>query len=161
MFETPDPFHPAVAYFPIVLILLGTLTSLLAIFTRKAALFTLFVLILAAGSAQYAVQTGAEAGEEVLQKDPGFRSFIEEHSLWGDRMRIVAAAAAVFALIGSSFQRSAGVRRILLLLTTVVASASSYCALKAAESGGKMVYQHAVGINVPSGSGSPSPTAAP
>ncbi len=160
MFEIPDPFHPAVAYFPIVLILLGTLTSILAIFTRKAALFTLFVLILAAGSAQYAVQTGVETGDAAMRKDPSSKSLIEEHLLWGERMRIVAAAAAVFALIGASFQRSAGVRRILLLLTAIVAGASSYCALKAGESGGKMVYQRAVGINV-SESASPSPTPAP
>ena len=51
MFEIPDPLHPAIVHFPIVLIFLGTLISILTIFTRRGALpqFAAVILILAAG----------------------------------------------------------------------------------------------------------------
>ena len=97
MFEVPDPLHPAVVHFPIVLIFLGTLISVLAIFTRRGALpqFTAAILILAAGSAQFAVYTGGDQADDVIQRMPNARPLIRDHAEWGERMRTAAVVAAV------------------------------------------------------------------
>src|SRR5438552_10932511 len=75
MFEIPDPLHPAVVHFPIGLIFLGTLLSILTIFTRRGALpqFTAFFLILAAAGAQLAVITGGDETDGVVQRMPESR----------------------------------------------------------------------------------------
>ena len=116
MFEVPDPFHPAVVHFPIVLIFLGTLISILTIFTRRGALpqFTAVILILAAGSAQFAVITGGDQADDVIQRMPDARHLIRDHAEWGERMRMAAVIAAIVALVALAFYRVRGFRRILV-----------------------------------------------
>jgi uncharacterized membrane protein len=162
MFVVPDPLHPAVVHFPIVLIFLGTLISLLAIFTRRGALpqFTAAILILAAGSAQFAVYTGADQADDVIQRMPNARPLIRDHAEWGERMRTAAVIAAVVAVVALAFYRLRGFRRILAVITTIIAAAACYCAVEAAEHGGAMVYHHGVGVQLgPAGTAaSPGPS---
>src|SRR6516162_11048696 len=115
MFEVPDPLHPAVVHFPIVLIFLGTLFSVLAIFTRRGALpqLTAALLILAAASAQFAVITGGDQADDVIQRMPDARPLVRDHAEWGERTRTAAVSAAIVAVVALAFYRMRGFRRIL------------------------------------------------
>jgi uncharacterized membrane protein len=164
MFEVPDPLHPAVVHFPIALILLGTLISILSFFSRRGALpqFTAAILLLAAGSAQLAVITGGDEVDDVIQKMPNARPLIHDHAEWGERTRTIAVFAAVAAVVALMFYRVRGFRRILALITAIIGAAACYCAVEAVQDGGTMVYHHGVGVEVtPSGTNaSPSPAKA-
>jgi uncharacterized membrane protein len=163
MFEIPDPLHPAIVHFPIVLIFLGTLVSVLTIFTRRGALpqFAAVTLILAAGGAQLAVSTGERQAEEVIQRMPDSKPLIRVHAEWGEKVPMAAATAAISALVALAAYRLARTRRILAVITTLIAAWASYCAFEAGEYGGAMVYHHGVGLQLaPSGAGA-SPGGSP
>jgi len=168
MFEIPDPLHPAVVHFPIVLILLGTILSILTIFTRRGALpqFAAVILILAAGAAQLAVITGGDQVDDVIRRMPDAKPLVLVHAEWGLKMRMAAVIAAISALVALAFYRLARFRRFLALITTIIAVWACYCAFEAARHGGAMVYHHGVGVQtLPNGSGpaagpgSPTPPA--
>ena len=168
MFAIPDPLHPAVVHFPIVLIFLGTLLSFLTIFTRRGALpqFAALILVLAAGAAQLAFSTGGDQVDNVLQRMPNAKPLILVHAEWGERMRTMAVIAAISAVMALASYRLVRFRRVLALITTVLAAGACYCTYEAAKHGGGMVYHHGVGMELlPNGSGSGvgpgSPTPAP
>jgi uncharacterized membrane protein len=162
MFEVPDPLHPAVVHFPIVLIFLGTLFSVLAIFTRRGALpqLTVVLLILAAASAQFAVITGGDQADDVIQRMPDARPLVRDHAEWGERTRTAAVSAAIVAVVALAFYRMRGFRRILALVTTLIAATACYCAVQAAQHGGAMVYHHGVGVVITPGSPTPAASSA-
>jgi len=163
MFEIPDPLHPAIVHFPIVLIFLGTLVSVLTIFTRRGALpqFAAVILILGAGGAQLAVNTGEDQADEVIQRMPDSKPFIRVHAEWGERVRNAAVVAAISAVVALAAYRLVRVRRILAVITTLIAAWASYCVFEAGEYGGAMVYHHGVGLELtPSGPGA-SPGSSP
>jgi uncharacterized membrane protein len=174
MFEIPDPLHPAVVHFPIVLIFLGTFLSILTIFTRRGALpqFTAVILILAAGGAQLAVNTGGDQVDEIIQRMPDSKPLVLVHAEWGMKMRMAAVIGAISALVALASYRLGRFRQVLAFITTVIAAWACFCAFKAAEHGGAMVYHHGVGVKIapivpgagagPAGSiASPAATATP
>jgi uncharacterized membrane protein len=160
MFEIPDPLHPAVVHFPIGLIFLGTLLSILTIFTRRGALphFTAFILILAAAGAQLAVITGGDETDGVVQRMPESRPLLYRHAEWGERMRTVAVVAAFSAVVAVALFKARTFRRVMAFVTTIIAAGACYCAFEAAERGAEMVYHHGVGIQnaPPKASASPA-----
>jgi uncharacterized membrane protein len=166
MLEIPDPLHPAIVHFPIVLVFLGTLLSILTIFTRRGALpqFAAVILILAAGGAHLAVNTGGDQVDEVLRRMPDAKPLILAHAEWGVKMRTAAVIAAISALVALAFYRTRRFRRVLAFITTLIAAWACYCAFEAAKHGGAMVFHHGVGIQIQSngsGSAGPTPTATP
>jgi uncharacterized membrane protein len=163
MFEIPDPIHPAIVHFPIVLVFLGTLISILTIFTRRGALpqFTAFILILAAGAAQLAVITGGDQADDVVQRMPESRPLIYHHAEWGERTRTVAVVAACSAVVALAFYKARTFRRVMAFVTTIIAAGASYCALEAAERGAEMVYHHGVGIELKPAKSSANPNSSP
>jgi uncharacterized membrane protein len=164
MFEIPDPLHPAIVHFPIVLIFLGTFFSILTIFTRRGALpqYAAIILILAAGAAQMAVNTGGEQADIVIQRMPEAKPLLRVHAEWGEQMRMVAVIAAISALVALAFYRLPRFRRILAIVTTVIAGWACYCAFQAAQHGGAMVYHHGVGVqSKPSGGVGVGPNSSP
>jgi hypothetical protein len=139
------------------------LISILTIFTRRGALpqFAAVILILAAGSAQFAVFTGDNQVDDVVQRMPNARPLIRDHTEWGERMRDGAVIAAVVSVVALAFYRVRGFRRILALATAIVAGYACYCAVEAAQRGGAMVYHHGVGTptwtSASAGPGEPTP----
>src|SRR6202011_2940133 len=122
MFDDPDPFHAAVVHFPIVFIFVGTALALLTIFWKRAYLpqYAALFMILAAGSAQYAVMTGQDQENEIIKAKPAAKTMIEHHAEWGQLTWKVSAAAALCALLSLLFVRSRGFRRVLPIVTTLV-----------------------------------------
>jgi uncharacterized membrane protein len=166
MFEIPDPLHPAIVHFPIVLVFLGTFFAILTILTRRGALpqYTAVILILAAVGAQVAVNTGGDQVDEVLRKMPDAKPLILEHAEWGVKMRTATVIAAISALVALAFYRARRFRRLLAFITTIIAAWACYCASEAGKHGGAMVFHHGVGVQIqPNGSGAatPAPTATP
>src|SRR5262249_17024489 len=150
MLEIPDPIHPAIVHFPIVLVFLGTLISILTIFTRRGALpqFTALILILAAGAAQLAVITRNNQIDDLVQRMPESRPLLHYHVEWGERTQTAAAVAACSAVVALAFYKARTFRRVMAFVTTIIAVGACYCALKAAESGQEMVYHHGVGTEL-------------
>ncbi|MBV8376693.1 MAG: hypothetical protein JO279_06770 [Verrucomicrobia bacterium] len=164
MFEIPDPLHPAVVHFPIVLIFLGTLLSILAIFIRRGALpqYTAVALILAAAGAQLAVNTGSDQIDGVLERMPDAKPLILVHAEWGLKTRTAAVIAAVASLVALPFHRFKTFRRVLAFIIAAITVWACFCAFEAAAHGGAMVFHHGVGV-APNGSatGSPPPATTP
>jgi uncharacterized membrane protein len=160
MFQLPSPLHPAIVHFPIVLTLLGTLFSIVSVITRRGALpqFTALTLILAAVSAQYAVYTGNDQDPLFGTLPEEMRTLVRQHSEWGERARTVVAIAAGLAVIALALTRAGLFRRVFALLTLLACLGASYCVLQAAQRGGKLVYEHRIGIHQ---AGTPGPTARP
>ena len=148
MFEIPNPLHPAIVHFPIVLIFLGALLSTLSIFTRRGALpqFAAITLVLAACAAQIAINTGGDQADAVLKRMPEAKPLILVHAEWAEWVRNVSVIAAISAVLALAFYRVKNVRRVLAFITTLIAGAACYCVYQAAAHGGAMVYQHGVGV---------------
>jgi uncharacterized membrane protein len=163
MFEIPDPFHPAVAHVPIVLVFLGTLISILTIFTRRGALpqFSAIILILAAAAAQIAVITGGDETDALIQRMPEARPLVYQHAELGEWTRNVAVIAACAAVVALAFYKARTFRRVMAFVTTLIGAGACYLALQAAERGRDMVYHNGVGIEIapvkPAGNPSSSP----
>lgn len=150
MFEIPVPLHPAIVHFPIALIFLGMLFSTLTIFTRRGALpqFAAVTLILAAGAAQVAINTGDDEADILLKRMPEAKPLLLMHAEWGERVRNIAVFAAISAVVALAFYRAKSIRRVLAFITTVLAGAACYCVFQTAENGLAMVYHHGVGVQV-------------
>jgi uncharacterized membrane protein len=163
MFEIPDPIHPAIAHIPIVLVFLGTLISILTIFTRRGALplFAAFILILAAGAAQLAVITGGDQVDDVVQRMPESRPLLLRHAESGELTRTGAAVAACSAVVALAFYKARTFRRVMAFVTTIIAAGACYFALKAAENGVEMVYHHGIGIELRPVKSSANPSSTP
>jgi uncharacterized membrane protein len=155
--EIPDPFHPAFAYYPIVLTVLGTLLALGALLTRRAGFpfWTFLILLLATVGTQFALVTGGQEHPGPLP--PMIYPLIQQHIEWSQRTRnfdLITTCAALLSLVVTRVPR---VRRLVALVTLALGLFSSYSALRAAEQGRKLVYNYAVGVTMPS----PAPRSSP
>jgi uncharacterized membrane protein len=147
--EIPDPFHPAFAYYPIVLTVLGTLLAFGALLTRRAGFpfWTFLILLLATAGSQFALVTGNQ--EHPGQLPPAIYSLIQQHIEWSQRTRnfdLITTGAALLSLMVTRVPR---MRRLVALVTFALGLFTSYSALRAAEQGRKLVYNYAVGVSTP------------
>lgn len=148
----PDPLHPALVHFPIVLILLGAALAVAAVVLRRVWLVrsVAVVLVLAAAGSLAAAWSGEENEEVAEHAGAATERIFEEHEEWGERTRnaaIFAALAAAGAV--AAFARMPGIARGLSVFTTALALAASWCVVEAGHYGGLLVYQHGVGVNAP------------
>ena len=163
MLEIPDPFHPAVAHVPIVLVFLGTLMAILTIFTRRGALpqFAAFILILAAGAAQIAVITGGDETDALIQRMPEARPLVYRHAELGEWTRNFSVIAACSAVVALAFYKARTFRRVMAFVTTIIGAGACYFALQAGERGRDMVYHNGVGIEIAPVKSAGNPSSAP
>ena len=146
----PDPLHPALVHFPIVLILLGTGLSILAVFWRKGYVpaFAAALMVLGALGAWAAVASGKSDGGLVENTSAGVGALLDAHETWAERTLTAAAIAAVIA-VGSvtmlrRFPRAARGAAVAAALAAMVAAWTVY---ETGHRGGALVYQHGAGVN--------------
>lgn len=140
----PEPLHPAVVHFPIVLALFLPLVALAALAYirrgvdgRRAWQPVLLLSALLALSAWTAVQTGKQ--EEEMVEDRVSELAFEEHEESGERLMVLSGVLLVVmagGILSGSWGRRARV------LGTVGAVALVAAAWQTGHSGGQLAYQH-------------------
>lgn len=145
----PDPLHPAVVHFPIVLLLLGAPLAVVAVFIPRFARLSAVVLALGAVGAMVAVQTGEnERRNEIAVPEGEGRTVLRDHESHGEAARNSALVAAFLAAAGVVSRRFA-FRRTAVALAVAAAGAALLAAWQASaagHTGGVLVYQHGVGL---------------
>ena len=188
MFSIPDPLHPAVVHFPIVLILLGGMMAVVAVFLHRWHLpwVASGLLILGTTGAFVAVKTGESAQEIVGELPESVEQLLDEHEEWAERTEAVAAFAAIASVaaailgmfvarresnrgaettVASPGRATAGLFTIsrvasgFRMLTAVVALIACVFLYQTAHRGGKLVYNYGVGVKHHAATG-PSPAKA-
>jgi uncharacterized membrane protein len=160
----PSPLHPALVHFPIVLILLGTLVALVAIFVRRWHLAWIAAALLGFGAigAVTAAWTGNGEKEIVGEMNASADQLLDQHEDWGERTRNAAIVAALLAIgAAASVRRLPAFSRLASVITACAALGASCCVAITGHYGGQLVYKHGAGINTAAGplaenAGSPS-----
>lgn len=149
MISIPDPLHPALVHFPIVLILAGTGVAVVAVFLRRwhLPLLAAGLLLTGAAGAAAAAWSGEEEEESTGKLSARAEQILEEHEEWGDRTRNLAIVAGLLATGAVAAGRLPKVARGLGIAAAVAGLAASYAVAEAGHYGGLLVYQHGVGVN--------------
>lgn len=146
----PDPFHPAIVHFPIVLLFLGAPLAIASLFWRRSGFLILVAAVLSLGAlgafvATWTGENDAEmAGEAAGQAD----QVLDEHEEWGESARNLGIVAAVFAIAsaGLSFRWPVAGRSA-AALAALVSVGAALAVAQAGHYGGQAVYKHGVGVN--------------
>jgi uncharacterized membrane protein len=148
----PDPLHPALVHFPIVLILLGMVAAAVAVFWRRHQLPVIAAVLLALGAigTWVAVETGKSDGDLVESTSPQVQSLLDSHEDWAQRTLTLAAIAAVTAAGSVGLVRFPGAARAAGALAAVIALTASYAVYETGHRGGALVYKHATGVSTES-----------
>ena len=158
----PNPLHPALVHFPIVLILLGTVVAVAAVMIRRWHLPWLAAVLLGMGALGAVAATWS--GEEDAEGDKGRSAqagqVLEEHEEWGERARNLALLAAAAAVTAAMLRRFPKASTGVAVLTALAAVGASFCVAEAGHYGGKLVYEHGIGVNLDSAKtgGTPAPS---
>lgn len=149
----PDPLHPAVVHFPIVLLLLGAPLAVVSVFLRKWHLPVLTAAVLALGGAGAVVATwtGEEAAELAGELSGSGEKTLDAHEEWGERARNAGLVAAVLAVISAALGRRPVAGRALGAAAAIAALGAAFSVAQAGHYGGEVVYKHGVGVNTAAG----------
>jgi uncharacterized membrane protein len=159
----PEPLHPAVVHFPVVLILLGTVAAAGAVFWRRHHLPLLAALLLALGAvgAWVAVETGESDGGLVERLTPPAEALLDAHQDWAGRTLALAAVAAVMAGGAIALVRVPRLARATAVAAALTAVAASFAVYQTGHRGGALVFRHGAGVAVAASADAPGPAAAP
>jgi uncharacterized membrane protein len=147
MFQIPEPLHPALVHFPIVLLLIGAVGALVSVFTDKwnARKWTALLLIAGAFGAFVATWSGNQAKETIGELAQTAENLLDRHEELAETTRNVAIATGVIGLVSAFVKSKGAFRRVATLATAVMSLICVYYIVETAHLGGKMVYQHGVG----------------
>jgi uncharacterized membrane protein len=144
MIMLPDPLHPAVVHFPLVLAALLPLFavgSLVAIRrgngARTAWALTLALAAVLAASAWFAVETG-EAQEDRVEEVVG-EAPLHEHEEAAERFLVLAGSLLLVAAVGLAGGTVGTAARYVATLGTLVVL---YAGVDVGDAGGELVYRH-------------------
>ncbi len=146
----PDPLHPAIIHFPVVLILLGTAAACAAVLWRKHYVPALAAGLLALGAlgAWAAVETGESDGGLVEDTSPQIAALLDEHQQWAERTLALAALAAVAAAISLGLFRFPRAARATSVAAALIAATASYALYQTGHRGGALVFRHGIGVSL-------------
>ncbi len=146
----PDPLHPAVVHFPIVLILLGAVAAIVAAFWRGGHLprFAALLLVLGAVGAWVAVESGESSGGLLETGSPQMETLLDAHETWAKRTFAVTFVAAVAALASALAGRWPLLARAVAVVAAVTSAAAAYAVYETGHRGGALVYRHAAGVEL-------------
>lgn len=156
----PDPLHPAIVHFPIVLLLLGAPLAVVSVFLTRwhLPLLTAAVLVLGGAGAFVATWTGGEAAELAGELPGSGEKVLDEHEEWGERARNAGIVAAVLAVAAAALVSKPVAGRSVGAVAALAAIAAAFSVAQAGHYGGQVVYKHGVGVNTAAVGGA-SPTA--
>lgn len=145
----PNPLHPAIVHFPIVLILLGMVIALIAVFWRKGYIpvFAAALLTLGALGAWGAMETGESDEDSVKQSSRQANALLHSHEDWAKRTLAASSIAAVIAMGALALYRFPRVARGTAAAAALAACAASWCVYETGHLGGALVYQHGAGVH--------------
>lgn len=148
----PDPLHPAIVHFPVVLILFGALGAVIAVFWRKHDVPLLAGLLLGCGAlgAWVALETGQSDGGLLETLSPQAEALLESHENWAERTLVLSAVAAAAALGAAGLVRFPRTARVLAIAAALTAVIASYAVYETGHRGGALVFRHSAGVNVAS-----------
>jgi uncharacterized membrane protein len=144
----PDPLHPAVVHFPIVLILLGAVLACSAVVWNRFALLAAICLALGAAGSIAAVETGhKERRDEIAVPEGDGKNVLQQHERDGEVVRNLALGAAVLAGVAAFFvKRWPTIARAIAVATAMVALLAAARVVEAGRTGGELVYHYGVGL---------------
>ncbi|HZR20265.1 MAG TPA: DUF2231 domain-containing protein [Verrucomicrobiae bacterium] len=146
----PDPLHPAVVHFPIVLLLLGAPAAAVAVFWRKHHVPVLAAALLVFGALGTwgAVESGESDGGLVENTSPQLNELVDAHELWAKRtlgISILAAFAAGGSVLAARWPRIA---RSVAIVAALASVAAAYGIYETGHRGGALVYRHGTGVEL-------------
>jgi uncharacterized membrane protein len=153
MIPIPNPLHPAIVHFPIVLILLGALVAVLAAIIRRWHLpwLVVFLMVFGALGAAVASRTGAQQAEMAGEISARAEALLDQHEEWGELTRNLAVVTAILALASASLPRFPKTAHGLAIATAIAASSAAFAVAQTGHIGGQLVYKHGIGINTAAG----------
>lgn len=146
----PDPLHPAVVHFPVVLILAGTMAAVIAVFWRGGHLPRFAALLLGLGTlgTWAAVETGESDAGLLGKGTPPFEVLVDAHETWAKRTLALGSVAVIAATISITVGRWPRTARAAAIVTAMVAVAAAYGVYETGHRGGALVFRHAAGVQV-------------
>lgn len=140
----PDPLHPAVVHFPIVLAVLVPIIAVWALLAlrRSERSWALWIPVVVAGALLFGSSLLAkETGEDQEDRVEGVvaESVLEEHEEWAERMVITSGVVLVLLLAGLIPGAVGSAGRWLSLVAALVAVG---VVVQVGGSGGDLVYKH-------------------
>jgi uncharacterized membrane protein len=144
--------HPIVVHFVVALGIVGVLLRIVSLtgklgWTSPAALV---LLLIAAGGAVVAVESGHQA-HEWAEQIPGVREAVQEHEELGETTRNIFLAVAALELLALVFRNRPAARRGIYAVSALTGVAACLYLYEAGEHGGELVYNYAGGIGTRSG----------
>jgi uncharacterized membrane protein len=140
----PDPLHPAIVHFPVVLAVLLPLAALLGLLAvrrgtapRKAWGYVALASFLLFAASFTAVRTGEE-GEEAVE-DVVRENVIHDHEEQGERLQLMAGISFLVFVAGFAGGTVGRIARPAALAASLV---MAYQAYLTGASGGELVYRH-------------------
>lgn len=151
----PDPLHPAIVHFPIVLLLLGAPLAVGAVFWRKWHLPVLAAVVLSLGGfgAIVATWTGENDAEVAGELAGNGEQVLEEHEEWGERARNAGLVAAFLAIVSVALSRKSPADRVVAAVSALLAVVAAISVIQAGHYGGRAVYKFGAGVNAAAGNG--------
>jgi len=166
MFTLPTPLHPLIVHFPIVLVLLGAAVAVAAVVIRRWNLPWIAAVLLSLGTigAWVAAETGEDAEDQAGALSTAADTLLEEHEEAAERTEAASAAAAFLAVVAATLgafaaRRNEGVPAAgpgwlahpmlppgLRAVTAVAALTACFFVYQTGHAGGKLVYEHGVGV---------------
>jgi len=145
-------FHPQIVHFVVALTVVGALLRWISLtgklaFTRPAAAT---LLILGAGAAVAAVESGSQAHERA-ERIPGVRSAVQAHEDAGEWARDALLVVAGLEIAGLALSRRAAWRRWAEVASGVACLAAVGAVYEAADRGGDLVYSYVGGPGLRTG----------
>lgn len=140
----PDPLHPAIVHFPIVLMFLLPISAIAALWAigRGTRVLTAWAVPIAVAAALtlsswVATETGESQGEAVEQRVP--EQFLEAHEEAAELFLALAGAVLAITVAGMLKGRAGGAVRIAATVASVALLVPGY---RVGHSGGALVYTH-------------------
>ncbi|HEU5396280.1 MAG TPA: DUF2231 domain-containing protein [Verrucomicrobiae bacterium] len=146
----PDPLHPAIVHFPVVLIVLGCAAAWVAVFLRRGNLpwFAAVLLTLGAAGAWTARETGQSDGGLLDNLSPKMEALLDAHEYWAGKTVLAATVTALLALTAAGLSRAPRLARSMAVVAEMTASIAAWTVYETGHRGGALVFEYGAGVQV-------------